>query len=71
MLAIIPLSSTSLTSRGVFKTCSQSAVSSRSPLRMASHSVTSTADIFHGSSHFASAKGLPPSLAQRFISDNP
>ena len=30
-----------------------------------------TADVFHASSHFASANGFPPSLTHRFMSESP
>ena len=71
MLATIPLNSISLTSRGVRSTSSQRCASSRNPLRISSHARASTVRVFHASSHVASAKGLPPSVAQRFISDRP
>src|SRR5688572_28718220 len=71
MLPIIPLSSTPLTSRGEPSTASHRCASSRSPPRISLHSLAFTRDVFHASSHFASAKGLPPSVAQRFIRERP
>src|SRR3569832_1559406 len=71
MLPIMPLSSTGLTSRGEPSTSSQRCASSRSPLRISLHCSSSTVGIYHASSHLASANGLPPSLAQRFMSDSP
>ena len=71
MLAIIPLSSISVTSRGDPSAWSQASVSRRRPLRISVHSAASTWETVHASSHFASANGSPPSFAQRFINDSP
>jgi hypothetical protein len=71
MLAIIPVSSTSATWRGDLRASSQRSASSRSPLRISVQIGPSTCRVVHALSQVASANGLPPSLAQRFIKDRP
>src|SRR6185295_188448 len=71
MLAIIPVNSASVTSRGELSVFSQRCASARSPPRISLHAGSSTAEVFHAASHVASANGLPPSLAHRFIRDSP
>src|SRR6185503_18708546 len=71
MLATRPLSSATLASRGEPSAWNQRCVSSRRPSRISFHPAASTADTFHASSHLASANGLPPSVAKRFMSEKP
>src|SRR5687768_8631677 len=71
MLPTIPWSSAGITSRGCARCASHSFVSVPSARRISAHSRSWTVDVFHAASHVASANGLPPSLAHRFMSDSP
>ena len=62
---------TPLTSRGAPSVSSQRCASSRSPPRISAHSPSFTREVFHASSHLASANGLPPSVAHWFMSESP
>ncbi len=71
MLPIMPHSSARVSSRGVPNDSRHRAASSASPWRISAHRASLTVVVFHAASQVASANGLPPSRAQRFMSDSP